>query len=395
MTALKTLLESYKTPFTLDGRLKPQPGVTAPKVKRAQELYERGLAGDFVAEAQLRELMTSTDAGFSMAHLTNLQFIPQLPEEQEKSIAGLVTTRTVKDFNPVTLWSMLGKENLTGAGLTEDGGAVIVPEGGRYPLVSVKSDIESFYQKLAKRGFRFDFTFEARINDVVGFFQELPAELLRTTIDTQYAEIFDALDQATKNLEAFTLPDGTVVPAHAALTPEAIIAADMQLNLREINGRKIGEISAYNLFVPIGGKKPLEYKIERYFSTIDITSPTTGVRVTPPPTRSLWPNITIIETERLNGTAWKLVPKPGTTKGRPVWEMLKLRGYELPELRVKSDQGFYPGGGKVDLFQGGFEADSLSYRYRYIVGSVLWDDNWVVISNGTGGQPTPPENPGF
>lgn len=388
--SIKQLLEGYQTPFTLDGKLKPQPGVTAQKVKRAQELYEKGLAGDFVAEAQLKELMTSTDAGFSMAHLTNLQYIPQLPDEEEKSIGGLVSTRTVKDFNPVTLWSLIQGKGIEGPGVTDQGAAGIVPEGGRYPLVSVKSDLESFYQKLAKRGFRFDFTFEARINDVVGFFQELPDELLRTTIDTQYAEIFDALDQATKNLEAYTLPDGTAVPANAALTPEAIIAADMQLALRKINGRKIGEISAYNLFVPIGAKKPLEWKIERYFAVIDITTPATGVRVSPPPLRSLWPNITIIETERLTGTAWKLVPKPGTTKGRPVWEILKLRGYELPELRVRSDQGFYPGGGKVDIWQGGFEADTLSYRYRYIVGSVLWDENWVVVSNGTGGQPVKP-----
>ncbi|GAB2702075.1 hypothetical protein BKA24_001728 [Microbacterium marinum] len=390
MADISTLLEKYKNAFDLDGKLRVAPGVTEKKVKRVQGLYEAALAGDRIAEATLSELFASSDAPFAMSHLINLQTIPQLPEEEEKTIGGLVAERKVRDFNPVTLFSLISGKGVEGVGVDDQGAAAIVPEGGRYPLVSVKSDLESFYQKLSKRGFRFDYTWESRVNDTVGFFEALPDELLRTTVDTQYAEIFDALDMAKTALGAFTLPDGTVVPSNALPSPEAIIAADMQIGLRQINGRKIGEISRYNVFVPIGGKKPLEWKIERYFATIDITNPSTGVRITPPPMRSLFPNITIVETERLTGTSWKMVPAPGTTKGRPVWEILKLRGYELPELRVRSDAGFHLGGGKVDQFEGGFENDSLSFRYRYVVGGVLWDEKWVGVSNGTGGNPVAP-----
>lgn len=369
-------MTEYKNQFTLDGRIRPQLGVTPAKVKAAQALMEKALAGDIVADATLREAVTTSDAMFNVAHLVNLQTIPQL-DKVEKEISGLVSTRTVPDFRPVVLQSLYG--NLGGPGIGANGEAAVVPEGTPYPRVSI-GDVESFYSKLAKRGVSFGFTWEARVNDTLSFFDGLPNELLSLTSDTQYAEIFDALDQATQHLPQVTLPNGDVVPADAPISAEAIWAAKIAIANREVNGRKIGSLSGYNLIVPTGTKEFVEYQIDLWKNAIVITD---GARQSRPADASAVANVTVVESDRVTGKQWKLVPKPGATR-RPVWEVLKLRGYETPELRVKADTGSYIGGGRIAPFEGSFDADLIDFRYRYVVGSVLWDDSYVVVSDGDG-----------
>lgn len=376
------LLENYEDQFTLDGLLKPQPGVTVAKVQEAKKLFEGAQRGGYMAEARLKELFSSTDLSFSLAHLLNIDMIPQLPGETEKSIEGLAGQRTVRDFNPIVLRSLIGRDGVEGAGVDENGAAAVVPEGTQYPLVTVKSDEESFYQKLSKRGFRFDLTFESIINDLVGELEGLPAEFLKTTVKTYYAEIFDALEQAPVGLEGVVLPNETTTIPNARVSGEAIVAAAVAIENREINGNAIGELGSYNVIVPKGRKRFLEHDIAQMGRVIDVQDG--ALRVAPDTTvLDLFPNITIIESDRVKGTEWYMYPKPGTTT-RPVLERLSLRGYENPEIRVRNDQGFYPGGGQVGIWQGGFTADTASYRYRLITGAVLWDPTYVARSSGTG-----------
>ena len=375
--ASKTLAE-YKDQSTLDGRLKFQLGTSRATVKKAKELFEKAMQGDLAADGRLRELATTSTLSLDLAHLVNVNFIPQL-DALERSVVPLVGAgaRTVPDFRPVVLQSLFG--NLTGAGIDANGAAATVPEGTPYPKVSV-SGVESFYSKLAKRGVSFDFTWEARVNDTVGFFADMPQELLALTDDTEYAEVFDALLQANEELPSVTLPDGTVVPINSALTANGVMAAIQALAEREINGRKIGTLSGYNVVVPIGAKAAAEYQIRQYLNIISITS---GGITFAGPTNSVLNTVEFIESDRVTGTAWYLLPKPGATR-RPVLELLKLRGYTTPELRVSADAGIYLGGGAVPGLEGSFEADVISYRYRYVVGGVLWDDQWVVYSEGDG-----------
>ncbi|MDF2691707.1 MAG: hypothetical protein K0S65_90 [Labilithrix sp.] len=379
-------MADFKDKFTLDRRLQVQPGVTREKAKFVKGLYEKARGGSRVAEAQLAELFTSTDASFSMAHLINIDFIPQLPEEL-KDLDGIAAERTVKDFNPVVLRSLIGSAGVEGAGVDERGAAAIVPEGTEYPIVTVKSDEESFYSKLHKRGVRFDFTFESWINDLVGELEAMPGELLKITKNTVYAELWDALDQATDALPAVELPDGTMTLPNAAASAEAIVAATIALGQREINGNAIGDLNDFIVHVAKGKKKFLEWNIAQMGRVRAVEHPdgTDTLILAPDDSlQKLFPSITIKETDRLTGTAWKLQPKPGTTP-RPVLERLKLRGYENPEIRVRLDQGAYhPGGGKVGIFEGGYNNDTSSFRYRHITGAVLWDKTWIVHSDGDG-----------
>lgn len=374
------MVREFKDKFTLDGLLKPQLGVTPAKVKAVQGLVEKALAGDFIADATLREAVTTSDAMFNVGHLVNLQTIPQL-DKADKSITGLAGFRTVKDFRPTALQSLFG--NLTGAGIGPNGEAVEVPEGTSYPKVTITGQ-ESFYQKLTKRGVSFSFTWEAAVNDTVGFFEGLPDDLLTLTDSTQYAEVFDALLTATAGLPVVALPDGASSLINSPATATGILAAIQTLAERTVNGNKIGTLSGYNVIVATGRKAFVEYSIRQAMNILYVLPSSAGGNVNVAPDNSVLGSVEIIESDRVTGANWFLLPKPGASKGRPVLELLRLRGYETPELRVQNNQGSYIGGGRIAPFEGSFEADVIDYRYRYVCGGVLWDTAWVVRSSGAG-----------
>lgn len=378
-------MTEYKDKFTLDGRLKPTLGVTRAKVEAADRLLGAALRGDKIADGQFREALTTSDLQFNVAHLITTEFLPQFDEAERTNWNSIAGVREVPDFSPVRLQSILSGnwENISGPGIREGGGAVRVPEGAPYPMVVTNSGQEAMHTGMHKNGFRFAYTWEASIGDTIGFFQNLPTDLLTVALDTENAEVFDALFQgvtSNADMEAYTLPDDTEVPAHSTLTPEAVVAAIMQLQEREVNGRKVGGSSnGYNVLVPVGEKARLEFAIAQRARRIEVVD---GL-VTYMPFE--WPQlgqIEIIEVEGVTGTEWYVLPKVGGLR-RPVLELLRLRGYTSPELRVNNATGTYVGGGVVGPFEGSFTNDTIDYRFRYPTGSVLWDDTYVLHSNGT------------
>jgi hypothetical protein len=375
------MAREYKDPFTLDGRIRPGLGVTKAKVHAAQDLLEKALQGDIMADATFRESVTTSDAMFNAAYLTSLALIPQFDEAPRVLVGALAGNRTVPDFRPVTLYSIFG--DLTGPGIGAHGEALTVPEGAPYPHVTV-SGVESMYANLAKKGLKFSFTWEARINDTIGFFANLPSDLLEVAVATEESEVLDALINGTgagSALAGGTLPDGTVVPADAPLTPAAIWQGIRELSNREVNGRKVGRASGYNVLVPVGLKDFIDYTLRLTIISIQDGAVTYGVGDS-----SALAGVTVLESDRLTGNEWYMLPKPGTTR-RPVLELARLRGYETPELRVDNAVGSYVGGGAVSPFEGSFDNDTIDYRFRYVAGGILWDDTYVLHSDGTGTTP--------
>ena len=381
MTDIAELLEKYEDQFTLDGELHPQPGVTREKAEAARELLFQSKRSR-MKRAELVELFTSTDLSFSLGHVLNINMVPQLPEELE-DLDAIAGSRTVNDFRPVVLRGLITTDGVEGAGVDENGAAAIIPEGTPYPHVVYSRNEESYYSSLRKRGLRADVTFEALINDDLGEIDELPTRFAEVVRKTHYAEVFQALESATQGLSAAELIDGQVVPADARVSALALIAGAAEIEQREVNGNKIGEISRYIVLVAPGKKKFLEYDIDQTFNRVLYIQDGSKTLTPDPALRALLPNYEIRESPRLSGEEWRMFPAPGTTE-RPVLERLSLRGYEQPEIRVRSDQGFYPGGGQVGIWQGGFDADTASYRLRLFTGAVLWDDNYVIKSPGTG-----------
>lgn len=376
-------MAEYKDQFTLDGRIKPANHlVTRAKVAEADKLLTSAFRGDKIAAGKLAEVHTTSDLKFNLAHLITSVALPQF-DESERTWSQVAGTRVVPDFGPVRLMSLFGQ--LTGAGVvagptegTLSGGLPVVPEANPYPYVTITGQ-EAFYSKLQKLGAKFGFTWESNVNDIVGFFEQIPGELVQLALDTEEREVYEALiNGTTAELAAQTLPDGTTTDPNSALTPEAIWAAIIQLQNVEINGRRVGRASGYNVVVPAGTAEFIQWKLNQTIIYIQDGSVTYG-----PGDRSALNNISIVESSWVTGTNWYVLPKPGAVR-RPVLELLRLRGYEAPELRIHGDTGSYVGGSAVSPFEGNFDNDTIDYRIRYVAGGVLWSSAYSVKSDGTG-----------
>lgn len=369
-------MTEYKDQFTLDGRLKPQgKHVTRRKVEAADKILQTALRGDRIAQGQLAEAWSTTDLPFQVSHLINAVTIPQF-EAAERTWSQVAGVRVAPDFNPVRLQSLYSA--VTGSAVHENGGLVTIPEHAPFPHITVSGQ-EAMYSKLSKVGARFSWSWESQVNDVADFFGNIPDELLQLALDTEEREVYEALvNGTTQTLATQTLPDGTVVPPNAPISPEAIWAALIQLQNVEVNGRKVGRASGYNVVVAAGMKDFIEYALNRTIIAVQDGLITYG-----PGDTSALANISVVETTFLTGNDWIVLPKPGAIR-RPVLELLRLRGYEAPELRVQANAGNYVGGGVVSPFEGDFEADEIAMRVRFVAGGVLWSDDFSVKSNGTG-----------
>lgn len=360
----------FKDKFTLDGMLRVPKGVTVESVKKVQTLVEHAKRGSYLAEAQLKESLMSGDLATSVTHWLNVITIPQLPDDKERPIAKLAGIRTVNDFRPAVLYSMFGEAE--GPGVESDGSAPRVPQGTPYPVLTFKGQ-ESAYAKLAKRGNRVNWDFEDFINDTIGVLDGVPEQLRQIALDTEWNEVGEAIIAATTELTAQVLPDGTSVPVNAPVSANAIMAAIQALGLREVHGRKIGSLSRYVVVVPVGKKLSVEYDIRKALGVTAILPSSSGGPVYIGPDNSVLNTVEVIEHEKVTGTKWYLYPAPGAYR-RPVVDLLRLRGYEQPQLRVKTDGG--------DGFS--FDTDSASMRLRFIVGGALWFQEAVVYSEGDG-----------
>lgn len=361
----------YQDKFTLDGLLKAPRGVTPESVSRVAKLVEHAKRGSYLAEAQLKESLMSGDLASSVTHFLNVITIPQLPDDKDRPVAKLAGFRVVPDFRPAVLYGLYG--DAEGPGITADGSAPRVPQGTPYPVVTVKGK-ESAYAKLAKRGNRVNWDFEDFINDTIGVLDGIPSMLREIALDTEWNEVGEAITGGGVALPSVTLPDTTVVPANAPVSANAIMAAIQALAERKVNGRKIGTLGGYNVVVPVGKKLALEYDIRKALGiTAILPASTTGGAVTIGPDNSILNTIEVIEHDKATGTTWNLLPKPGAYR-RPVVDLLRLRGYEQPQLRVQANGG--------DGFS--FDADSAAMRLRLVTGAARWDEDPIVKSTGAG-----------
>lgn len=370
-------MAEYKDQFTLDGRLKPaHPSVTREKVKVADSLLTEALRGNRIASGQLAEVHTTSDLPFTIAHLISSVVLPQF-ESVERTWSQVAGVRVVPTFENVRLYSLYGE--LTGAGVHENGGLNVVPEGTPYPYTTI-SGREAFYAKIKKNGAAFGFTWESQINDIEGFYDNIPDELLQLAFDTEEREVYEALINGTTNsLASQTLPDGTVTDPNSVLTPDAIWAAIMQLSNVEVNGRKVGRASGYNVVVPVGTADFINYRLNQAVIQIQDGAITYG-----PGDRSVFNNVSVVESAYVTGTNWYVLPKPGAIR-RPVLELGRLRGHETPELRANGNTGVYLGSSAVVPFnEGSWENDTIDYRIRYVAGGIMWSSDYSVHSDGSG-----------
>lgn len=370
------------TDITLGGRLQAPAGVNLAKLAYMKDLYEGTVRGNRMKAGELVESMTTSDAVFNFAHLVNLSTFPKF-DEAPRTWTQIATRRTLSDFRPAVLYSL---ESAWNNGTLGDGDprhvSPIVPEGIEYPYATLRGeDYEG--KSLVKRGFKVGLTWEALINDAVGFVRALPDEILRVALDTEEYEVYNALIagvDATQKIAAGTSVEGGSVVVDNVLSRDALLVGIYQLGQREIGGRKATTTGGFNLIVSPGSGPGAEYLINNLIladvkkgsdpqSTFNVTgyNPLSG--------------ITVIESEYVSGAAWYLLPKPG--QRRPVLELATLVGHEGPELRVENATGSYLGGASVGPFEGSFRNDTIDFRVRQVLQGLNWSPDLILWSAGT------------
>jgi len=377
-------MTDYKEPFTLDGRLKAVPGVTKAKVAALTELVDETMAGSRASKGILEEAMVSTDAVFNLAYLAELTVLEDFAK-LERNWDTVATVRTVSDFRPVTLYSL--RPDWSGGGVLGDGDprfvAPRIPEGATYPYAYLEQEVNQQAGGVVKRGFKTGFTFEAFINDSVGFLQALPESMRNIALDTDEWEVWNALITGVttaEQLDGGTIPiEGVTVLPNAAISREALIRAIIELGQRQINGRKVSVSGGYKLIVESGTEEAVNLALFTLsLAEIQSGSKTFTVNGYDPLT-----GITVIGSEFVAAGSWYLIPNQNAAR-RPILELLRLVGHELPELRVQGNTGNYVGGGAVSPFEGSFDNDTADFRLRMFTKGILWTKELIVWSNGSG-----------
>lgn len=386
-------MTEYKNPFTLDGRLQKVAHVTEEKVEAVKELLEAHLSGDRVRGAVLHELLTTSDAIFNLAYLANLNFVPNY-DEAPRNWTEIAGTRPVPDFRPATLYS-INRSWTDGNGdsnvLSAHGAAPVIPEGTAYPFAYIAGEVQQG-AGVTKKGLKTDWTLESRINDGLGAIENLPAQLLEVSLDTEEEEVWGALTTqltSASDLDGGTTPEGWTVPANGSLTRDALIQGMYEVSQRTINGRNI-VVTGWNLIVPIGRSPYVNFILNQSFG--GLVKDTNAAAGTASLQRLYQINgndplagINVIESEWVTGTAWMLVPKKGSTR-RPVLERLTLRGYETPQLLVDNHVGTGVSGTNFGPFEGNFDADVITLKLRQFGGGIVWDGGVAILrSTGAGG----------
>jgi len=384
------MAKEYVNEFTLDGRLKPPVGVTEEKVEALRDLVDETMSGSRAAKGTLEEAMVSTDAVFNLAYLTELNVLGDFDDFENRNWSKIATTRPVSDFRNVTLYSL--RPDWSAGGTLGAGEPVFVapriPEGANYPYAYLEQETNQQVGGIVKRGFKTGFTFESFINDAVGFLQALPESMRMISEDTDEYEVFSALiagGDATNDLVGGPIPYGettaTVLP-NAPISRNALIRAMIELSERTINDRKIVVSGGWSLVIPAGQRMWVEYLLNVVSGPNGFDRPSDGAQFTINGYNPL-AGIELIESEFVGTGDWYLLPKSNQAR-RPVLELLRLVGHDVPELRVQGNTGTYVGGGNIDPFEGSFDNDSADFRLRMFTKGILWTKQLVVWSNGTG-----------
>ena len=318
------------------------------------------LAGDRLAQARLKEAVTSDQLAPMFVAAANVRF-QEYFDSYNTLWGGIATKELLTDFRPASLLSLKSDSTtvpIDNGGYKHPVGTLPhVPELTPYPTMSYQA--EGAFITTSKHGARIQFSFESFINDewnVVARFPKDAATLAARTEDLLV--LLQIFDPVTKSLRADvfndankTKADFTAVPdeftggagaggvggvKNAALSFDAIVAARYQALATIRDG--------HSTYVPEGFvlvTNPALAEVAKSYTLINEIRTQVGKRteIKANPLKGLEvlssDLISVVGGEK----AWVLLPKGGRANGKTVLAKTGMLGREAPELRIHNKTG--------------------------------------------------------
>lgn len=374
-------------------------------VDKYTDLLALASRGNYLAQAQLKEALSTSDFPSIFTDIKNAQLQARYAEEQqERSFWTKIAKRvTVPNFLPQSFieWGFDNDASdilaTNGGYATVPGALPNVPEGTEYPTTAFRLMTSQEQLTIRKAGARIPFTFEAIVNDQWNLVDSLPEFLTTTALDSEDIEVTRLLtDGDGYNSTYFTsgrgnlLTYGTNTAGTAALTRDTLKRALWQADSFYAEDNRPVRFQKFAVVIP-AALEELANDIQntpRQFVVTDGNLQYTD-------TFTFGKNFEFVVDPWLDvidkthgDTAWYVVPFGGQGQ-RTSLGLGFLIGQERPELRVHNDTGLYLGGGAVPAREGNFQNDTWQLRIRHIFGGVALNGGLgTVASNGTAAPTT-------
>lgn len=355
----------------------------------AAKLLEGALKGDRMDKLKLQEGIATSDLPELLVPTLNkilLEEYDATPRVWDQFATQLV----VDDFRPVTFQALkyddAGEDNQ--GDTFREGSLPTVGEYDEYPTAGWFSVTEQTMQ-VKKAGQRIRFSWESIVNDgQIGLLERLPVELALKAAGKEDEEVTKQLvGTGGLNVTNFKAGNQNLLTGNPVLTLDSLEDAIEAANKQTYNGRQITPVTQFALVVP----RALEMQARKILAVQEVRTENTvgSIATTTISGNPIGSQVTIVVNDWLTkinsgaGAYWFLIPVPGQQLN-PAVALGKLRGYESPELRIKSNGGLYLGGGEVPSREGSFDNDDWEMRIRHIATGGFIVPAGTMASTGAG-----------
>jgi hypothetical protein len=355
-------------------------GPTGKRQADAAILLEGAFAGDRRDEAKLFEALTTSDTPVLLAPALNRKIIDAYSLAYAKIWPSFASRLVVSDFRA----QEINKYIHTQTGIaTDNGGETFiagtlprVPEGGEYKTIGVTASGKSY--RISKAGEQFRETWERVINN--RDLSELERAIKAFGLHAAQTEDVEATKQfilgGTEGISGLAELTGNPVLSAAALK-----AAKAAAVAQTLDGRPVVARGGYNLIIP----PALEETAKEILAVTQVVDGSNPAYWGPNP---LAGDFTIVVNEWMpvidpsNGNkSWLIAPKPGTVAEDQGIGVAFLRGYEVPDISIKSSERYDASGALVGGLAGDYDHDAIATRIRHVVSGVtLGFAGWVSSS---------------
>lgn len=360
-----------------------------PRQLEAAKLLEGALRGDRMDKIKLQEGIATSDLPELLVPTLNKILLEEY-EATPRVWDQFATRLVVDDFRPVTFQALkyddAGEDNQ--GDTFREGSLPTVGEYDEYPTAGWFSVSEQTMQ-VKKAGQRIRFSWESIVNDgQIGLLERLPIEMALKAAGKEDEEVTKQLVAAGGlNTTNFKSANQNLLSGNPALTLESLEDAIEAANKQTYNGRQITPVTQFALVVP----RALEMTARKILAVQEVRTETTAgsVATTTISGNPIGSQVTIVVNDWLTkinanaGAYWFLIPVPGQQLN-PAVALGFLRGYETPELRIKSNGGLYLGGGQVPAREGSFDNDDWEMRIRHIATGGFIVPAGTIASTGAG-----------